>query len=257
MLKPVKEAFGRYVNEWYASIVPTSKQVREFSERGLAKSIVWAPSRMVDAAEDMLASWRKNDTDSAPSRPPELPVIIVSMAKDFTQTMRDYSAQIADPVVVMLPDDAKERAVSLRVINADIRTQIAIFAHENETARALAAQLALFMDAPGNRRFQSVFRFGGVDTRWWVQIENPDAIATSVATESKNLTILAMDVTLKAAIPLFAAPKYGEPVDASKGGYAGYDEDPASYPVVTSVDAVIKSPLNAPDASLWQRNIDE
>ena len=54
----------------------------------------------------------------------------------------------------------------------------------------------------------------------------------SIATGSKNLTVLAMDITLRAEIPLFDAPKDGEPNDGK--GVPGTD-DPAGYPLVQSV----------------------
>jgi hypothetical protein len=58
-ITPVKVAIGEYLTRWYNFLVPTTQSVKEFTERGVSKSIVWASDRMVDAAEDMLASYRK------------------------------------------------------------------------------------------------------------------------------------------------------------------------------------------------------
>ena len=92
----------------------------------------------------------------------------------------------------------------------------------------------LFLDATPNRRFTARYRFAGQDMDWPVQIESPDAPAMNIQTEAKNLTILAIDVTLRPEIPLFDAPKPGEANDGK--GTPGDPEDPAGYPVVQKID---------------------
>lgn len=94
MLEPVKIAFGHYMGAFYAGIAPTTTGLHEYVARGLAKSIVWAPSRMVDAIEDMLSAWQRNDTDGAPTQPAKMPIIFVAIAKDYTTSGRDYTRQI-------------------------------------------------------------------------------------------------------------------------------------------------------------------
>ncbi|MBT9495717.1 MAG: hypothetical protein IV103_00140, partial [Zoogloea sp.] len=69
MLKPVRIGFGGFMGLFYASFVPTTPALQQFTTRGLKKSILWAPARMIDAAEEMLAAWQKNDTDSATTAP--------------------------------------------------------------------------------------------------------------------------------------------------------------------------------------------
>lgn len=233
MLEPVKASLGIFMGLFYASVVPTTKPLNTFVTRGLAKSIVWAPSRMVDSAEDMLASWQRNDTDSAATTPPNMPVIIVAMARDYTPTGRDYTRQVADSQMVMLPGDPKERVFGVRTMAGDVRAQIAIFAQEEPTARSLAAQFLLFMDATPNRRFTAKYPFAGQALDWPVQIEAPDSPAMSIQAEAHNLTILAIDITLKAEIPLFDAPKVGEPNDGK--GTPGDPLDPAGYPLTGEV----------------------
>lgn len=61
-----------------------------------------------------------------------------------------------------------------------------------------------------------------------------DAPAMSIQTEAKNLTILAIDITLKAEIPLFDAPAEGQPNDGK--GTPG-TADPAGYPLVQEINA--------------------
>ncbi|SFK63477.1 hypothetical protein SAMN05216302_101119 [Nitrosomonas aestuarii] len=237
MLFPVKSAFGEYIGGFYNSLSPTTKGMTEFASRGLSKSIVWAPSRMVDTVQDMLSAWQRNDTDGTPTHPPDLPVMIAAMANDYTSTGRDVTRQITsdDELLVIFPDDVKERAFGVKVAAGDIRAQVAIFSHDEPTAKALAAQFALYIDSISNRRFYAKYEFAGYELEWPVQIEAPDVVAVPSPTESKNMAILAIDITLRASSPLFNAPKEGEPNDGK--GTPGSDDDPAGYPVVVQVNS--------------------
>ncbi|MDR1936441.1 MAG: hypothetical protein LBS49_12830 [Candidatus Accumulibacter sp.] len=232
MLQPVKTALGQFMGRYFASIVPTTKPLEGFVARPLDKAIAWAPARMIDAAEEMLSLWLRSDLENAPTTPPELPAIIVAMAKDYTPTGRDYTRQVADRQMVMIPEDAKERLFGLRAVAGDVRAQLVVFATDEPSAHSLAAQFLLFLDETENRRFEAIYRFAGLDTAWPVQIESPDAPAMSIQTDAKNLTVLAIDMTLRAEIPLFDAPKEGEPHDGQ--GTPGTD-DPAGYPLVQTV----------------------
>jgi len=236
MLEPVKVSLGVFMGLFYASIVPTTKSLESYVARGLAKSIVWAPSRMVDSAEDMLSIWQRNDTDTAVTTPPNMPVIIVAMARDYTPTGRDFTRQVADSQMVMLPGDVKERVFGVRTMAGDVRAQIAIFSQDEPTARSLAAQFLLFVDATPNRRFTAKYPFAGLSMDWPVQVEAPDSPAMSIQTEAHNLTVLAIDITLKAEIPLFDAPKAGEPHDGK--GTPGDLIDPAGYPLLGHVEVI-------------------
>lgn len=229
MFEPVKKALGEFLGGYYTSITPTTKQLEKFVLRGLSHSVAWAPARMVDAAEEMLELWRKNETNGAATKPADLPVIIVAMSKDYVPTGRDYTRQVADSQMVMLPGDIKERAFGLRAIAGDIRAQIVFFAQDEPTAKSLAAQFLLFLDAAPNRRFSALYTFAGQNLYWPVQIESPDSPAMSIQTEVKNLSILAVDITLKVEIPLFDAPAVGQPNDGK--GVPG-TADPAGYPVM-------------------------
>jgi hypothetical protein len=233
MFEPVKVGFGEYMTAFYNSIVPTTKPMQEYVLRGVGKAIAWAPSRMIDAAEEMLASWQRNDTDSADTQPAKLPVIIVAVAKDYTPTGRDYTRQAAESQLVIIPDDVKERAFGLRTIAGDIRAQVVIMAADEPTAKSLASQFCLFLDAMLNRSFTARHAFAGMDMDWPVQIESPETLFMNIQTDVKNVTILAGDLTLKAEIPLFDAPKEGEYNDGK--GVPGTN-DPAGYPVVVQVN---------------------
>lgn len=235
MFEPVKIGFGGYMTGFYNALVPTTRGMHEYIARGIGKSIVWAPARMIDSAEEMLAAWVRNDTDSAPTQPPKLPVMIVAVADDYTPTARDFTRQIAESNPVRIAGDVKERVFGLRTIAGDIRAQVVIFADDEPTAHSLASQFALYLDA--KRRFPSKHTFAGIEKNWPVVIESPDLPAVNVKTEIKNIKILAVDLTLKATIPLFDAPKDGDQNDGL--GVPGTN-DPAGYPVLAVAANIIE-----------------
>lgn len=234
MLEPVKAAFGEYVGRYYASLTPTTKGVESFIARGLSNAIAWAPARMVDAAEEMLHLWMRTDHDAAkPAKPAPLPAMLVALARDYTPSPRDFNRQVAERVMVQLPDDPKERIFGLRMIAGDIRAQIAIFASEPNTAQSLAAQLLLYADTGPGRRFKAIYRFAGHNLAWPVVLESPEVLAVNLGLEGKAVAGLAVDLTLRVSIPVFDAPRAGEPNDGL--GVPGTD-DPAGYPRVQLIN---------------------
>lgn len=242
MLQPIKIALGEYLARYYGGVVATTKPLELFVTCGVAKSLLWVPSRMIDAAEEMLALLMRSDLNGAPTKPPDLPVILIAMAKDYVPTGRDYTRQVADNVNVIIPSDPKERMFGLRTAAGDIRVQAVIFASDEPSAHSLAAQFMLFLDATDNRRFAATYHFAGQDTDWPVQIESPEALAIPVPTDAKNLTILAIDLTLHASIPLFDAPAEGIPNDGQ--GVPG-TPDPAGYQTVQLISGTSMDVLDA------------
>jgi len=205
MLEPVKIAFAQYLVRYHAQLKPVTKGMGRYLKREVSQGMVWAPSRMVDQAQEMLSLWIKASVNGATTRPPDLPVIVIAMAQDYTPTGRDYSRQMADRHWIRLPDDPTERALGLRTLVTDIRAQLAIFSSSPSTASALAAQFLLFVDGTDNRRFMAEYAFSGIQTRWPVQIETPENPAMRIESEAENLSILAIDINLHATIPLFDA----------------------------------------------------
>lgn len=230
MFEPVKEAYGHFMAGFYDSLVPTLPVMKEYTERGLSDSIVWAPTRMVDSVEEMLDNWQRSNKGH-PTNPAKIPVIFVAMGRDLVGTGRDYTMQVADSIDVVIPGDERERIFKLRTVAGDIRTQIAIVANQEAVAKSIAAQFGLWLDSPLNRRMTSRHTFAGMETEWPVHIEDPSMTAMDIKTDAKNICILAIDITLKVTIPLFQAPKDGEPSDGRGTG----PDDPDGYPVVTSV----------------------
>lgn len=228
----LKEAFGRYMGRYYASLTPTTKAMKSFAERGISKSVVWAPDRMIDQVQDMLAAWRKNDNDGGPGSSAYLPVMIVATGKDYSPVLGDFSRQVPEPEWLTLPGDPFNRIFKLRQMQGERRAQIVICAAEDETARSMAAQFTLFIAAVVNRRFNATYRFAGIDHQWPVMLETTDVPAMNIDSGQKNLTILAIDLTLKETIPLFSAPKEGEEHDGKGDGSA---DNPHGYRVVGQV----------------------
>jgi len=233
MFEPLKVGFGEYMEGFYNILMPTTKPMQEYLQRGMAKSIAWAPSRMADAAEDMLASWQRNDTDSAATRPAKLPAILVAMDQSYTPTSREFGMQVSNSMRMVIPGDPKERLFGLKTVFGDISVQLVFAATDEPTARSLAAQFLNYIDAVPNRRIGYSTTFAGITEDWVALIESTDTPAIAVRGVSKNVVMLAIEITLKAQIPLYDAPKEGEPNDGK--GIPGTD-DPAGYPVVIQVD---------------------
>lgn len=231
-MTPIYDAIGRWLGEYFAELVPMTPQVRAFMARPLDKAVVMVPGRMVDSAQDMLNLWVRNDSNGGPTTPAAMPIILVAVAQDMTPTGADYTKQDADPIDVVIPGDPKERAFKLRTMAQDYRVQLVFAAMEIHTAHSLAAQFALYVDTPRHKTLDAYWRFAGLDIAWPVKLESPDVAAMRVPTESKNLTMLALDLTLKATIPLYQAPRDGEPND---GKGSGTEDDPHGYKVMQFV----------------------
>jgi hypothetical protein len=152
----------------------------------------------------------------------------------FTETMMGGHS-LATPEYVVLPEDTKDRLFKLRTMQSELRAQLAIAAHDEPTARALASQVMLWTEAFPNRRFAATYRFAGFDLCWPVRVQMNEEPASLVPTDAKNLTLLALNLTLQATVPLYQAPKPGEPNDGQ--GDPTDPDDPAGYPYLIQIDA--------------------
>lgn len=251
---PIKVGFGRYLAGFHAQLIGDTKGVRELASREFAKSAVWAPGRMVDQVEDMLAAWRKNDTSHAAQPTPYLPIIIVAMGKDFVAAPAEFGRTGGDAQNVMIPGDPKNRVFKMRTVTADIRVQVVIAAADDPTARSIAMQLQAFTSELANRRFSAVYNLAGVDSLWPVVFELQDLLMPSLPTEQKNLTLLAADLTMRATVPMLLAPKRTEPNDGQGTGANQEDQfgDPSGYLVVQQADGKsFPADLDATNPATW------
>lgn len=229
MFEPIKVGIGQWLGRAHAELWPTTVPMHEFCRRPSHEALAWAPGRMIDTAEDMLAAWARSDATSTenkrPYKPIKLPVIIAAMARDHVPTGHDYTRAMTVPEWVVIPTDTHERVYQLRTSTADLRVQVCIFSHDEPTARSIAAQLQMFIQA--NRRFSYVHDFDGIQTSWPVALESDDIPAMNVPTDAKNMTVLALDLTLRATVPMFKAPDPGHPNDGKPA--------PAGWPVIQQV----------------------
>jgi hypothetical protein len=230
-----KAAIGQSLGAFFNNIAPTTKALTDYVKRPLPQAILWAPGRMVDLAEDMLASWQRDDSRGDPTKPYTMPIMLVAMAKDKDPSGPEFNRGVTVPDYVVLPDDPKDRLFKLRTYSAALRVQVAIAAHDEPSATSLASQLLLWYEAMPNRKLAATYRFAGMDICWPAQMVLPEMPASNVATETKNLTLLTVDLTVHATVPFYQAPKPGEPNDGQ--GDPNNPDDPAGYPFLTEIEA--------------------
>lgn len=242
----VKAAVGAWLGRWYAQIAPTQPSVQEFAARGLSKSVVLVPGRMIDAAQDMVNLWTRNDTNAAPgsnagSRPPKLPVAMVAMARDMMPTGRDWGRSSADEQYVTFASDPKERVFGLRTHLQDLRCQLVIAAHEPDAAKSLAAQFSLWVQGHSNKHALVDWVFAGQSLQWPIQLESDDVMGSLVPTDAKNLTLLALDFTFKMTEPYYRAPQQANEFDGkgtTRGDGTNDPADPHGFALVRAVETL-------------------
>lgn len=227
-LFPLKVAISRFMRDFYEGLYPDTPALESFVARGIERSVVWAPGRMAESAEDMLRAYQKNQNSNTPNAGALLPIIVIAMSKDYMPTGgADGGRQVERQLVAF--DDAPDASVyGYRQAAGDVRVQIMIAAAEVSTARSIAAQFGLWVASVGNRRLQTVHTFGQYTINLGCMIETPDIVVQNIATEQKNLTMLATDITIRALIPYFDAPREGEPNDGST-------HNPPGYPLITGI----------------------
>lgn len=242
---PIKVAFGRYLQGFHQMLIADTPALTEYAGRAFAKSAVWAPGRMIDQVEEMLASWRKNDTSREDRATPFLPIIIAACSKDYMPAQPDYSRQAADAVDVMIPGDPQNRVFKMRTALSEVRVQVAVVAADEPTARSIAMQLALYSQAIERRRIYADYKLAGVDTKWPFVWKEPDVNAISMPQEVKNLTVLTVDFNGVASVPLLSYPKAGDVAHDGKGD--GTYQNPPGYLTVQQAD-IASWPDVPPDA---------
>lgn len=222
-----QEAFSRYMIDWFNGIYADTAAVGEFKRRAVAEAIKWAPSRMIDEAEGMLAQYRKNE-NGPPGKSTKLPIILLATDDDFLGTSADKGGLHTGRELVQIEEGGSW--YGYRQIMHDRRIQVVIIASEGQSAGSLAAQLGAYMERPSKRYMNASYTFGQycVPAPMTLDINRIDWM--SVKTDAKNIKILAGDVTLRCIIPVFDAPGEGEPND-------GTDRNPPGFPLVSVVQS--------------------
>ena len=234
---PVKAAFSGYMTRWYnGSVYGDTPAVKEFLQRGLARSMMWAPARMVDAAEDMLAAYRKNENGPKGANS-LLPVVLVAMAKDYNPTGSDMGGHQVRRQLIAFDEGPDASMYGYRQAEGDVRTQVLIMAGDEPSAKSLAAQFSWYVAQLGNRRFKVQHTFGQYSFELSATVETPEITFMAVANEQKNLTMLVADLTIRTLFPFLDAPMDGQPNDGSTNNPPGYPR----LQQIDSVDEVVKT----------------
>ena len=221
-MNQVKFGYARWLNEFHRYFVPTTKATEEWAKRPLETAMVMVPDRMIDAADEMLAAWRKNDNTGEYGISSHLPVVLTALGKDYMPIDGNVSRQIARDIFVTIPQDPKERIFKFRQIQGERRAQLLFVAPEEASARSMAMQFCQWITDHEWRRFNVPYTFAGFVHEWPVMLETPDVMASAVDFGQKNLTGITVDLNLRETIPLFSGPKAGEPNDGR-----GQDNNPA------------------------------
>ena len=226
-MNQLKYGYARWLSEFHRYFVSTTKATKEWSERPLETAMVMVPGRMVDAAEDMLASWRKNDNDGQYGVSSYLPVVLTALSKDYMPIDGNISRQIARDVFVSLPNDVKGRIFKLRQVQGERRAQLLFVAAEEASARSMAMQFCQWVTDHEWRKFTVPYTFAGLVNEWPVMLETTDVMASAVDFGQKNITGMTVDLNLRETIPLFSGPKAGEPNDGLGSGFG--TDDPHGF----------------------------
>lgn len=235
----VKEALSRHLGVWYPTCRVTTKGVEEFAARGLDRAMVWAAGRMVDDATAMIESYRKNENKPVTAMSSTLPVVIAAMDKSFQFSGGEWSRTMGETVYCVIPGDPLARVFALQSYSADVRVQLLVAAAEVDTASSIITQIMRYLTTIGNRKFPATYRWAGLNLLWPCSLETTDLIVINTPPDQKNLTLLALDMTIRHTVPEFSAPRPGDPHD---GLGAGTADDPHGFPgvvMITSYDSIV------------------
>lgn len=220
-----KEAFGWYLFDWFNKLYTDTAALKEFRARRPAQAMQWAPSRMIDQVESMLAQYRKNENGPAGATT-KLPVILLATDDDFLGTGADWGGHHTGFERIQIHEGGSW--YDYRQDMHDRRIQVAIIASDGDTAKSLAAQLSSYMQEPHHRYMDAHYKFGQYTVPAAMQLETKRIDWMRVETEQKNMKILAADISLKCVLPIFRAPAEGEPNDGSTNV-------PPGFPVIQKV----------------------
>lgn len=243
---PVKVGLGEYMGRFKQSLSRANfndtDAVQEFAARPLKRSVVFAPSRMNDAIEDILSAWRKNtNADGQPQSTAFLPVMAIAIARDYMPAAISQGMMLGDAIDVKIPNYPDERALKMDLIRGQLRVQVVVIAADDSTAKSLIARFCHFARAYANRGFDATYSLAGFNESWFNSWDTQDLYPSSVAIAQTNLAIQKVDLLLNIAIPMV----YGSPTGQPNSGIGmGTPSDPFGLPVLTQINI---GQLNRPD----------
>lgn len=219
LLTPVRAALGSWLQDFRANhFQPDTAANAEWAQRSPAPAIAWAPARMVDAAEDMLSTYRRNQNDGKAPTSGFLPVMLVAVASDYTETPGEDGRPITDRIPFSFPDDPQKQSFALRLMRVDLRAQIVVAAPDSLSAQSMIGQLFLHILERGTLRAN--YSFAGFTAAYPTRIVPTDRMAIPTPL-GEQVCVLAVDLNLRASIPLF----YGE----------GTEQAPTGFPVTEAI----------------------
>lgn len=244
---PVKVGLGQYMTRFKQSLIVIhndSAAVQDFANRALPKSMVFAPSRMIDAIEDILSAWRKNTNDATKAQSTAfLPMIAVAIARDYTPASPSQGMMLGDAIDVKLPNYPDERSLKMELIRGQLRVQVVVIAPDDSSAKSLMMRFCHFVRRYQNRGFDAVYNLAGQNEPWFNTWDSQDVYPMSVPIAQTNIAIQKVDLLLNIAIPMVYGAASGQP---NSGIGAGTPSDPFGLPVLTQI--------NLWETNLWQIN---
>lgn len=212
LFTPFKDGLGQWLVQFRAQFQPDTDATAEWAAREAKKAMVWAPARMVDQVEAMLSSWRNNDNSSKAGTAAFLPVLFAAVATDYTESPGEEGRPVTDMTPFAFPEDNRRRSFRLRMMSADLRVQLVVVASEALSAMSMMGQLAFW--ATERQRFKAIYPFAGFTSEWPVRILQSDRLAIPTPL-GEQLSILSLDLIMRAAVPLFYGPRDDEANDGS------------------------------------------
>ena len=234
---PVKIGIGEYMARFKQSLNVVHNDtaaVQEFAGRPLARSIVFAPSRMSDALEDILSAWRKNTNEDGKAQSTAfLPMIAIAVARDYTPTSPSHGMMLGDAIDAKIPTYPDNRRLKLEVIRGQLRVQVVVIAPEDSSAKSLMARFCHFVRRYNNRGFDALYRLAGVDDVWFNSWDSQDIYPQAVSIAQTNLAIQKVDLLLNITIPMVYGAASGQP---NSGIGTGTPDDPFGFSVLTQIN---------------------
>jgi hypothetical protein len=243
----IRAAWGLYMNRWFAELYANTKAVELYRQKPFAQAVMWAPSRMIDAAQDMLAAYRKN-VNAPEGTNAMFPIVLMAVDENFMGTGADWGGDHIARRLLQINEGGSWYGYQHSMM--DQRLQVVIIGSEGASTKSLAAQLATFIKRPSNRHFKASYAFGEYSIPAPITLETNRIDWMDVKTDLKNIKILAADIMLKCTMPVLDAPADGEPND-------GTQNNPPGYPVVQEVqhdDTTAKVRSNGTDDGItWNQ----
>lgn len=216
-MQQFKEAVAQWMVRFFKQIAPMTPALQEYASREPSHAVALVPGRMVDAAEDMLTLWQRNEPKGGPTKPQKMPVALVAVARDVNPTQAARNREISSPVHVIIPGDEQARVFELRTQARDYRVQVIFAAQDTDTAESLASQFVLWLQNWRNHVFEVNWQFAGLDSFWPAQLDTTDVLPSLIATDVKSLTMIAVDVSFCTTQPIYRAVGAGETYLAQDG----------------------------------------